>query len=1649
MKKILGLDLGTNSIGWALIQQDFEKKQGKILGIGSRIIPMSQDILGEFGKGNSVSQTAERTGYRSMRRLRERHLLRRERLHRVLNILGFLPQHYANQIDFNNRLGQFTPESEPKLAYNNKEFIFKKAFNEMLEDFQKSQQHILKNEKGEAKLVPYDWTIYYLRKKALNQKIGKEELAWILLNFNQKRGYYQLRGEEEEENPNKLVEFHSLKIVEVQANEKQRGKDETWYSLILENGWVYRRPSKTPLFDWKGKVRDFIVTTDLNDDGTIKKDKEGNEKRSFRAPSEDDWTLVKKKTEQEINQSKKTVGAYIYDTLLQNPKQKIKGKLVRTIERKFYKSELKAILKKQNEFHPELQNEDAYNDCVRELYKNNEAHQLSLSKRDFIHLFLDDIIFYHRPLKSQKSFISDCSLEYRPMKNKDGKLLKDENGKQALQPLKAISKSHPLYQEFRLWQWMYNLNIYKKEEDANVTPDFLNSTETYEKLFEFLNDRKEVDQKALLKHFKLNDKTHRWNFVEDKTYPCNETGTQIKIRLEKVENVPDNFLTAEIEQHLWHIIYSVTDKTEYEKALKTFAKKHQLDTESFVDSFKKFPPFKSEYGSYSAKAIKKLLPLMKIGKYWNWDNVNIKAKERIDKILSGEFDEDIKNRVREKSIHLTEQSHFQGLQLWLASYIVYGHHSEAAIAGKWNSEKDLEKFLGEFKQHSLRNPIVEQVVTETLRVVKDIWVKYGNGAKDYFDEIHIELGREMKNTSEDRKKISNQVTENENTNLRIKALLAEMLNDSHVKSVRPHSPYQQDALKIFEEYALNNNERYDEKKGEFVYDPITEDIEKISKMAQPTKSELLRYKLWLEQRYRSPYTGAVIPLNRLFTTDYQIEHIIPQSLYFDDSFNNKVICESAVNDLKENKIGLAFIKSHHGEKVQLGLGKTVQIFEVTEYEDFVKQHYTKNRSKRNKLLLEDVPEKMIERQINDTRYITKFISSVLSNIVRSEVNDDGINSKNVIPGNGKITSTLKQDWGLSDVWNDLILPRFERMNALTNSNEFTAYNEKYQKYLPTVPIGLSKGFQKKRIDHRHHALDALVIACATRDHINLLNNKHAKSNERFDLNRKLRKFKKVSYLDKKASRQVEKEVPKDFLKPWSTFTVDARNGLETIVVSFKQNTRVINKTGNKYQSYKDENGNIRIGKDGKPVKDFISQTKGDSWAIRKSMHQDTVAGLIKLRKAKTVSLPKALDEVDSITDKSLKLQIKKLIKDGLDKKKITKHFKDLNNQWNNKDISKVEIFYWEVDEQGNGINAASRVSLDTSFNEKKIKSITDTGIQKILLNHLRHYAEQKDEKGKEIPPESLAFSPEGIEEMNRNIATLNNGKFHQPILKVRTYEPKGNKFNVGQTGNKKDKFVIAAQGTNLFFAIYENENGERNYETIPLNEVIEHQKWRATLTREEQENTPLIPVKAEKGNFLFSLSPNDLVYIPSEDEKENSSRIDFSNLTKEQVARIYKFTDSSDTTGNFVPATVSSLLFNIPKKEQEKRGISYLIQNEYGLGSPQSKNQKSIDGIMIKDYCIKLKVGRLGDIVKNGGKRVYTSSSENIEVSQVTEPQIAYSGSKNITISNSSEEAESYQIGYWSGLSPEQRFSDFFELMNRFYNFNKPDWSIKKIIIDL
>lgn len=1503
MKKILGLDLGTNSIGWAVLKEELTNEdKTRLTGIdcaGSRIIPMDAAILGDFDKGSSISQTADRTRLRGIRRLIERSHLRRSRLHRVLMEMNWLPTHYAECLD---RYGNFVDNQEPKLAWVKSDgkyrFLFSESFNEMLSEF---RHHHPDLEKSGLK-VPYDWTIYYLRTKALKSQVSKYELAWIILNFNQKRGYFQLREDNEpEENNGKKTEFYSLTVTDIIANTDEKSDKGTWYTIILENGWSFKRTFNSKP-DWIGKTKDFIITTETDKSGNPVMDKDGNVKRSFRTPKEEDWTLIKKKTEADIDNSHKTVGEFIYESLLANPTQKIKGKLVRTIERRYYKRELQLILEKQKEFNADLNNRELYEKCINLLYSHNEAHTANIQEKDFTYLFLNDIIFYQRPLKSKKSLIDDCQYESRVYIDKETK-------EKHTVHVKCIAKSHPLFQEFRLWQFISNLKIYRNEmniegklvTDINLTEKLIPDHNAYAALYEWLNTKGKIDMKTLLscpvfKIDKTEIKEYRWNYPTDKVYPGNETRYELVKYLGKAD-IKHDFLNQEIENRLWHILYSITTREELKKALNKFAVSSNIENAKlFTDVFSKFPPFKKDYGAYSAKAIKKLLPLMRHGKFWNESAIDTATKERISKILSGEYDPKIKDRVREKAISLSSTNDFQGLPLWIACYIVYNRHSESADAVKWSKPEDIDEYLKSFKQHSLRNPIVEQVILETLRTVRDIWQQVG-----HIDEIHIELGREMKNPADKRKKLSEQIIKNENANLRIKALLTEFLNpEFKIADVRPHSPYQQEILKIYEENVLENAVPIDVEIEGILRKFNENDIKK-----RPTSSEILKYKLWLDQKYVSPYTGAPIPLGKLFTRAYEIEHIIPKARFFDDSLSNKVICEAEVNKLKDKQLGHEFILKHGGEIVTLNYGKTVRILTVDAYEKLINEGYRHNQAKKRKLLMDDIPEEFIQRQLNDSRYISKTIKSILSNIVREDGEDEAI-SKNIITCTGAITDRLKKDWGVNNVWNDIMLPRFQRMESIV-PKRFTGYNTN-GKLIPDMPLEYQKGFSKKRMDHRHHAMDAIVIACANRNIVNYLNNASASRNSK--INRyDLRTSVCHPVTDENGGKSWEVNIP------WENFIVDVRYALSNIIVSFKQNLRVINKTVNHYIKYNNET----------KKKEYTEQIKGDNWAIRKPLHKDTFLGEVNLRKIKTVSLSDALKNPMRIVDMQLKSTILELLSTGKDSKAVKSFFQHRNMMFNGKDISKVDIYYYS--KETNDRYFASRNDL-SEFLSKVAKDkitatieqkITDTGIQKILKEHLKTCGDDP----------ATAFSPDGIDMMNSNIIALNGGKNHKPIYKVRKYE-KADKFPVGEKGNKSMKYVEAAKGTNLFFAVYKSRDG-RSFETVPLNKVIDSLK---------QGHKAVPEFNSAGEQLLFCLSPNDLVYLPTAEDVERG----IVSLPLDRK-RIYKMVSCTGNECHFIPVSIASPILQTSE-----------------LGS-NNKSQRAWSGEMIKETCIPLKVDRLGNII--------------------------------------------------------------------------------------
>lgn len=1672
MKKILGLDLGTNSIGWALVEIDHKKRIVRILGLGSRILNMDVAEIAKFESGAKLSSAAaQRTERRTPRKLNERYLLRRDRLHCILNLLNTLPPHYKLYIEFENekgkRSGKFMKGKEVKFAYqkgdNGKEqFLFMDAYKKMESDFKLRQPELFYQKKnGKLTQIPFDWTLYYLRHKAVtdpNFELTKEQLAWITLSFNQKRGYKKVIGQDEkvqkegersetfigkvksvqklheqdiyeivlsdtnneslelfrykeeskiqitrvgdlkeveriskfDEGNNiketdtlyKIKEIKGLKLIDAQFTDK---KNEVIFTL--NTGWTYKQNSKF-LPKITGDTQDFIVETDYNHKGNRIPKNAGNKGKvdvKIDLPQEKDWTLMKLKTETSItsfNAKNNTVGvaSFVYYNLLQNPKQKIKGDLVTVIERDYYREELDRIFKNQEKFHPELKNRTLYEQAIKLLYPNNISHQKTIKEFDFNYLIKEDILMYQRDLKSKKSLIADCAYEIRKYKDV-------ENQKFVDVPIKAIHKFNPLFQEFRLWQFIKRLKIIKKQDfiddeirlNIDVTGQFLCTVEIKEKLFEYLNDKDFVTEKNILDFLSkaYNDKTikaeyYKWNFVSEKE-PCNTTRHEFLLRTKRINGFDfKSFLCPETEYKLWHFFYSVKRKEEFYKGLNSLLKLLLENTglakdflPELVKNFSSFGGYPNDYGTYSEKAIKKLLPFLRLGKYWNVKDVEINLKK--------DLPEEIIKKVTDKEGINGELNDFQGLWISSACYLVYGRYSEVGEVAFWNTPYDIEHYLkNEFKQHSLNNPVVEKVLVETLHLVKDVWKYFGETMGEdergnlvyakLFDRIHIELGREMKKNNKQKEKDDKNNKENRKANERIIEILKELKKENKLLEVK--SPFQQEKLRILEEGLLASIEfdkdatEYNLPEGKIskkqIKEITTKEISKVS------RSDFERYKLWLDQRYQSPYTGMIIKLSDLFDRKkYEIEHVFPQERITLNALSNKVICETEINKVKGSNTGYGFILGANEKEIFCAAHNAkIKILSLDRYEQLVNQNFTDK--KREILLSKDIPDDFTNSQRVNMQYISKMAMKLLSNIVR-EKDEDTYRSKNVLATNGTITSELKRHWKLNEAWNNLTSPRFKRLNELTNSNLFGDYRkiEGHDVFVNDVPEEVRKNFDPKRIDHRHHAMDALVIALTTEEYVQYLNN--ISSQDEND-EQKLKTRKGLKYLLTNSRRGFNDEKEWYFLPPAQTKSAEgisefeyqykdskskifkeiAQEALENTVASFKQKNRIIRQRWNKYLKYND-NGQIEINKED----NLESKMK---YNVRQALHLDTFYGKVKLQNNERTNTN--VIEVDFRT----------AIVEYYDfvEKEIVERIQILREQKQSHDniIGLLEPEYPKVKVYAKFVASRFKNELTSLASSDKINkaidSITDTGIQKILLNHLGNYKGKVDAEGNEIDPQTLAFSQEGITELNQNIKSLNNGKPHQPIFKVRMADAMGTKFPVSEEVPKSSKYVATASGSNAFCGVYQYGK-ERKYYVPTLRESIVNLK---------DGYDPCPPVHPDDPDYklLFVLNPNDLVYVPTEGESESPKSFIINNLTNDQLKRVYRFTDGSGTTMNFVPVNVASLLFNVSKKDQEKMGLSLPIQNELGIRSPQSKNQNSFEGIQIKSVCWKLKIDRLGNI---------------------------------------------------------------------------------------
>lgn len=238
---------------------------------------------------------------------------------------------------------------------------------------------------------------------------------------------------------------------------------------------------------------------------------------------------------------------------------------------------------------------------------------------------------------------------------------------------------------------------------------------------------------------------------------------------------------------------------------------------------------------------------------------------------------------------------------------------------------------------------------------------------------------------------------------------------------------------------------------------------------------ILKYRLWKEQDERCVYSGKKIGINKLLDTGFvDIDHIIPYSKSMDDSYANKVLCLAEENRNKKEDIPFEYFKR---------TGKDWDSFEV-----FVNSMKNMRFAKKRKLLKKEFKdiEGFIERNINDTRYATRYIKNFLEENLLFKENKK-IKNK-VQARSGGLISVLRHNWGVS---------------------------------------------KNREESHLHHAKDAIVIACATQGmvhYISLISGQYEK--DKF-------KFEKIKNITKN-------RIP----KPWDTFTEDVEKAAGKIFVSF-------------------------------------------------------------------------------------------------------------------------------------------------------------------------------------------------------------------------------------------------------------------------------------------------------------------------------------------------------------------------------------------------------------------------------------------------------------------------------------------------------------------
>lgn len=1414
IKKILGLDLGTTSIGWAYVLEDEDFQKSEIKQIGVRVNPLTTDEQTNFEKGKPISVNADRTLKRGMRRNLDRYQLRRKNLIEVLTKANFISK------------------------------------DAILTEDGKNTTH----------------ETWRLRSEAVNRKIEKSELARVLLFINKKRGYKSSRkakNEEEgqaidgmavakrlyEENltPGQLA-FQLLKegkrhIPDFYRSDLQSEFDKVWnmqkqfYPDIFTDefynnlkGKGQRATSAAFWSTYQFNTADFKDLEDgLKNEKTVKlnqREKKKLQSYKWRSDavlkqiSKEEAAYVITEINNNLNNSsgylgaisdrskelyfnKETVGQYLYKQLLQNPHTRLKNQV---FYRQDYLDEFESIWREQSKHHKELTNE------------------LKSEIRDIV-------IFYQRKLKSQKGLISFCEFESYEIVI---------NGHKKTIGLRVAPKSSPLFQELKIWQVLNNVLVRKKGSKKRTTKStnqqslfkeekdiFIFDLDTKEKLFEELNMKGNLSANRVIEL--LGHKPTEWeiNYLQLEGNRTNQALYNAYLKILEIEGYDEDLLKLSDKDEI-NVADLITPAADIKSMVKRiFETLHinteildfdaELDGKAFEEqaSFQLWHLLYSYEGDDSQTGNEKLYELLE--KKYGFKREHAQVLANIS--LTDDYG-NLSTKAMRKIYPFIKELHYDKACAE-AGY----RHSAASLTKEEIANRPLKDKLELLKKNSLRNPVVEKILNQLVNVVNTLLEKNRMNDPEFrFDEIRIELARELKKNAKERAEMTTNINASKLANEKVFKLLQS-------------------------EFGIKN----------------------------PTRNDIVRYRLYEELKnngYKDLYTNTNIPREILFSKQIDIDHIIPQSKLFDDSFSNKTVVYRQTNLEKGNKTAFDYIEGKFGnEKLEEFKTRIEQLYQSglkNKEEGIYKAKYQKLLKRES-----EIGDGFIERDLRDSQYIAKKAKNMLLEI-----------SRTVVSSTGSITDRLREDWGLINIMQEL---NFEKYKSLGLTEQVEKKDGSFKERIVDWT---------KRNDHRHHAMDALTVAFTKHNHIQYLNFLNARYNETHKehiIIKNIEEKETHSEYDDKGNKN------RIFNLPLPNFRAEAKAHLENVLVSHKAKNKVVTKNKNKTKS-----------KNGIKVKTELTP--------RGQLHKETVYGKYQYHVIKGEKVGTKFDEItiNKVTNpKFKKLLLERLFENGNDPKKAFGGKNALSKNPIYLDEAKtktlpetVKLCWLEED-----YSIRKDVTPENLKDLKTIEKVLDSKVKNLLLERLEAFGNDPKKAFSDLDKNPIWLNEaKGISIKRVTISGVKNAEF----LHYKK-DHKGN--NILDADGKRIPVDFVSTGNNHHVAIYRDEKGNLQERVVSLFEAVQL----------VNNGEPVIDKHFNHGigwQFLFTMKQNEYFVFPNEKTGFNPKEIDLldprnkkdisPNLYRVQTISVVQYGNSTIRDFKFRHHLETSV---IDKKELQ--GIAY------------------------------------------------------------------------------------------------------------------------------